>query len=139
MAGLFLEILTPSKLAFSESIKSVIVPGTRGLFQVLFNHAPLLSTLEIGTVKVEVEDKEFKYFATSGGTIEVLDNKIRILTDALEAIEDIDLNRAQNALERAQKRLANKDTEKINISRAEAALARASNRIKAVEKYSVKN
>ena len=137
MAGLSLEILTPSKLAYSGNIKSVSVPGTNGSFQILFNHAPILSTLEIGTIKIEVEDKTFSYFAASGGTIEVLNNKIRVLTDALEAFEDIDLNRAKNALERAQKRLANKDSEKINVSRAEEALARASNRIKLVEKYSV--
>jgi F-type H+-transporting ATPase subunit epsilon len=137
MAGLFLEILTPSKLAYTGNVKSVSVPGTLGSFQILFNHAPIISTLDVGTIIVEVEDKSFKYFATSGGTIEVLNNKIRILTDALEAVEDIDLERAKNALDRAQNRLANKDSEKVNISRAEAALARASNRIKIVEKYSV--
>ena len=113
------------------------MPGARGSFQILFNHAPIISTLDIGTIKIEIEDKLIKYFATSGGTIEVLNNKIRILTDALEAVEDIDLDRAKNALDRAQNRLANKDSEKVNITRAEAALARASNRIKIVEKYSV--
>jgi F-type H+-transporting ATPase subunit epsilon len=136
MADLTLEILTPSKLAFTGDVKSVAVPGTLGSFQILYNHAPVISTLDIGTIKIETGDKSLLYFATSGGTIEVLNNKIRILTDALEAVEDIDLDRAKDALERAQNRIANKDTEKINLKRAEAALARAANRIKLVEKHS---
>jgi len=139
MADLTLEILTPSKLALTGDVKSVTVPGTVGSFQVLYNHAPIISTLDIGTIKIETGDKSFQYFATSGGTIEVLNNKIRILTDALEAVEDIDLDRAKNALERAKNRIANKDTEKINLKRAEAALARATNRIKITEKYSAVN
>ena len=135
MSGLSLEILTPAKLAYSGSVKAVTVPGTAGSFQVLFNHAPIISTLEIGAVKLELEDKSVLYFASGGGTIEVANNKVRILVDSLESVNDIDLQRAKRALERAQARLANKSNEAIDVARAETALARANNRIKFVEKY----
>ncbi len=135
MADLKLEIVTPSKPAYSGSVTAVTVPGTIGAFQILKNHAPLISTFETGAVKVELEDKTTLYFATSGGTIEVRDNNVRLLADSLEAVEDIDLERAKAALERARKRLENKHEERINVARAEAALSRAMNRIKLVEKY----
>ena len=135
MAEINLEILTPAKLAYSSNVNAVTVPGTIGSFQVLVNHAPLISTFEIGIIKIEVDDKKVEYFSTSGGTIEILNNKIRILADSIEAIDDIDIQRAKNALARAQERLAKKNIEKIDITRAESALARANNRINFFEKY----
>ncbi len=135
MSELSLEILTPDKLSYSSEVHAVTVPGTVGSFQILFNHAPLLSTFEIGVIKIEVSSDKTVYFATGGGTIEILDNKIKILADSLEAVSNIDVERAKRALTRAQNRLEKKHTEKIDASRAEAALARANNRIKIYEKY----
>ncbi len=135
MAELNLEILTPSKLAYSESVKAITIPGTIGSFQILFNHAPIISTFEIGVIKIEINDQKILYFSTSGGTVEVLNNKVRILADSIETIEEIDIQRAKNALSRAQERLAKKNIEKIDIARAESALARANNRINFYEKY----
>jgi len=134
MQAFNLEIITPAKLAFSESVKSVTVPGTLGEFQVLLNHAPLISTFEIGRIKVVKEDDSVLYYATGGGTIEVLNNKVLILADSIEPIEEIDLGRAKNALERARKRLS-EERASIDVARAEAALARAMNRIHLVEKH----
>ncbi len=134
MPAFNLEIITPAKLALSASVKSVTIPGTMGEFQVLINHAPLISIFEIGRIKVVKEDDSVLYYATGGGTAEVLNNKVLILADSIEPIEDIDLGRAKNALERAQTRLANQRAS-IDIARAEAALARAMNRIQLVEKY----
>ncbi|MCL5027903.1 MAG: ATP synthase F1 subunit epsilon [Bacteroidetes bacterium] len=135
MVGINLEILTPAKLAYSSNVKAVTVPGTIGSFQVLVNHAPLISTFEIGIIKVEVDDQKVEYFSTSGGTIEVLNNKIRILADSIETVNELDIQRAKNALARAQERLAKKSIEKIDVTRAESALARANNRINFYEKY----
>ena len=135
MADLFLEIVTPSKSSFSGNVISITIPGTIGSFQVLKNHAPIISTFEIGVIKVELLNKAPEYFATSGGTVEVLNNKIRVLADTVEPLADIDLNRAKLSLDRAKHRLENRNVEDINIVRAEAALARATNRIKLVEKY----
>ncbi|KAF0140875.1 MAG: F0F1 ATP synthase subunit epsilon [Stygiobacter sp.] len=129
MKELNLEIITPSKQAFSGKVKSLTVPGTAGSFQVLFNHAPLLSTFEIGKVKIEnLEGKETE-FATSGGTVEVTENKILILADSLETKEEINVERAKQAYDRAKERLANRGKD-IDAIRAEGALARAINRLK---------
>jgi F-type H+-transporting ATPase subunit epsilon len=133
MSELFLEIISPSRQVFSGEIKSITVPGTKGRFQVLKNHAPIISTFEIGMIKVDLIDKP-KYFATAGGTIEVLNNKILVLADSIEASDEIDLDRALKAKERAEKRLAEKNSD-IDIARAQAALARALNRIKIKEEY----
>jgi len=58
MADLQIEIITPSKITFSGEAKSITIPGTLGSFQVLFNHAPLISTFEIGLVKVNIKENK---------------------------------------------------------------------------------
>lgn len=134
MSELFLEIISPSRQVFSGEIKSITVPGTKGRFQVLKNHAPIISTFEIGMIRVDLKDKP-KYFATAGGTIEVLNNKVLVLADSIESVDEIDLDRALKAKERAEKRLSEKKPD-IDFERAQAALARALNRIKVKETYS---
>jgi F-type H+-transporting ATPase subunit epsilon len=134
MSELFLEIISPSRQVFSGEIKSITVPGTKGRFQVLKNHAPIISTFEIGMIRVDLKDKP-KYFATAGGTIEVLNNKVLVLADSIESSDEIDYDRALKAKERAEKRLAEKRPD-IDVERAQAALARALNRIKVRETYS---
>lgn len=133
MAVLNLEIVTPSKVTYSGEIESITVPGTMGSFQVLKNHAPLISTFEVGIIKIQ-EKVESKYFATGGGTIEVQDNKVLVLADSFEAPANIDLDRAKSAMDRAKDRLANR-TENIDVARAEAALQRAMNRVSVVDKH----
>jgi len=133
MSELFLEIISLSRQVFSGEIKSITVPGTKGRFQVLKNHAPIISTFEIGMIRVDLSGKQ-KHFATAGGTIEVLNNKILVLADSIESADEIDLERALKAKERAEKRLSDKKSD-IDIPRAQAALARALNRIKIKETY----
>lgn len=134
MSELNLEIVTPSKSAFKGEVKSITVPGTKGRFQVLKNHAPIISTLDIGMIKVDLPDGKENYYSTAGGTIEVLDNKVLVLADSIELVSEIDEERALAAKQRAEERLAEKNAE-INIARAEAALARANNRLQLKEKY----
>lgn len=135
MKEIKLEIVTPSKTAFSGAINSISVLGTSGAFQVLYNHAPILSSFEIGVIKISDSNNNELIFATSGGTIEVLENKILILAESLERPKEIDINRAEKAKDRAKERLASKGKE-IDQSRAEAALQRAINRIKVSKNYS---
>jgi F-type H+-transporting ATPase subunit epsilon len=132
--ALYLEIITPAKSIYKGNIESVTIPGVKGSFQVLKNHAPLISVFEIGLVKVKVDGKTTKYFATGGGTVEVLNNNVLVLADSLEAIEEIDVERARGAKERAMERLTQK-TGDTDIERARVALARAVNRLNLVEKY----
>ncbi len=134
MAALTLEIITPNRIQFNGEIQSVTVPGTDGSFQVLKNHAPLMSTFEIGEVKVVLPDGKETSYATGGGTVEVLDNHVLVLADSLEEINDIDVERARSAKERAENRLTQK-TDTTDVERAENALKRAINRLRLVEKY----
>ena len=134
MSEINLEIITPEKVIYKDTIDSITVPGTQGGFQVLKDHAPLISTLEIGIITVK-KNGSTNYYTTGGGTIEVLNNKVLILADSVELIEKIDIDRAELAKKRAEERLAKKREEKIDIIRAEAALERAINRLKATEKY----
>mgnify|MGYP003513972605 FL=1 len=134
MTELYLEIVTPSKSAFSGDIKSITVPGTKGRFQVLKNHAPIISTLDIGMIKVDLPGGKENYYSTAGGTIEVLDNKVLVLADSIELVSEIDEERALNAKQRAEQRLAEKNSE-LNLARAHGALARAINRLSVKEKY----
>jgi F-type H+-transporting ATPase subunit epsilon len=131
---LYLEIITPAKIVFKGNIESVTIPGVEGSFQVLKNHAPLISVFEIGLVKIKADANTTKYFATGGGTVEVLNNNVLVLADSLEAVEEIDIERARRARDRAEERLANK-TDDTNLDRARGALARAINRLTLVEKY----
>ena len=128
MKAFTLEIVTPSKLAFNAEIVSVTVPGTLGEFQVLFNHAPIVSNFEVGKLKIHTPDNEIVYFATGGGVIEVLKNKVVILAQSLERSNEIDAERAQQAVDRAKQRLEQRD--QVNVARAEAALTRGLNRLK---------
>lgn len=129
------DIVTPSKTAFEGKLQSIIIPGTEGSFQVLFNHAPLISSFEIGQIKIEDEKGEKKVFATSGGTVEVLNNKVIVLAETFESPQEIDIERAKSAMERAKKRKLHQTNENnIDIFRAELALRRAMNRLKLVNK-----
>jgi F-type H+-transporting ATPase subunit epsilon len=123
-----LEIVTPSKLAFNAEVVSVTVPGTLGEFQVLYNHAPIVSNLEVGKIKIQTKDGETLHFAISGGVIEVLANKAVLLATSLERSDEIDKERAEQAIERARQRLEKR--EQIDVARAEAALTRGLNRLK---------
>jgi F-type H+-transporting ATPase subunit epsilon len=76
---MFLEIVTPEKTLYSNDVKYVKVPGTKGQFGILNNHAPLISTLEKGQIKIEENDGAEKYFEINGGVVEILNNNIIIL------------------------------------------------------------
>ncbi len=134
MAELNLEIITPEKPIFKDQIESVTIPGTLGSFQVLKDHAPLISSFEIGIIKVKSASSETLY-TTSGGTVEVNHNQVLILADCIEKISAIDQNRAEQAKQRAEERLRKKSEEDIDEARARAALNRALNRLNAVKKY----
>ena len=134
MAELNLEIITPDKPIFNEVIESVTIPGTMGNFQILKNHAPLISTFDVGVVNVKSGSK-LSYFSTSGGTVEVNNNKVLVLADSIEPIDQIDLDRAEKAKERAEERLKRKHEKDMDEERAVIALKRAINRINVKEKY----
>ena len=134
MAEINLEIITPEKIIYKDSVDSITVPGTKGMFQVLKDHAPLMSTIEIGVITLKKNDVN-TYLTTAGGTIEVLNNNVLILADSVEVIDDIDIDRAESAKTRADDNLKRNKEKEIDVVRAERALKRAINRINAREKY----
>ena len=123
-----LDIVTPSKTAFSGEVQSFSAPGVAGGFQVLFNHAPLLSSITVGQVKIVDRGGSESRYATSGGFVEVNDNQVILLAETAERSDEIDVQRAEKAKERAVERLQQK--ERIDEERARVALARALNRLK---------
>ena len=125
------EVLTPAKQVFKGEVVSITIPGTLGGFQVLYNHAPLISSFEIGKVKIQEQSGSAPIiFATGGGKVEVLKNKVLLLAESFERRDEIDKDRALKAKERAEKRLSEKGNKEIDFSRAEVALKRAINRLK---------
>lgn len=126
-----LEIVTPEKKVFTGDVSFVVVPGELGELGILPNHAPLVSGLKIGIVRVQQEGKPFKV-AISGGFVEVRNNKVTILADTAEREDEIDRERAEAARERAEKRLSEKAAD-LDLKRAELALQRALNRLKALQ------
>ena len=134
MARILLEIVTPSRLVVSEEVDLVTAPGAAGEFGVMANHAPMVAAIKIGELRYRVGDRQ-EFLAVSGGFCEVSNNKITFLCEAAEKAEEIDVERALKAKERAERRLqeAAAKAEKIDIARAQAALARALVRLKVVE------
>jgi F-type H+-transporting ATPase subunit epsilon len=124
-----LEIVTPQKVVFNGSVVSFTAPGTVGSFQVLHNHAPLLSSIGIGQIKVVDDRGQEARYATSGGFVEVRENHVVTIAETAERADEIDVDRAKTALGRATLRLEGKKSD-IDLVRARAAMARAANRLK---------
>ena len=78
---MYLEIITPEKKLFSGEVKLVQVPGSKGSFEILNNHAPIISTLDEGSIKIENDEGRKTYFEIEGGVIEAKFNKIIILAE----------------------------------------------------------
>jgi F-type H+-transporting ATPase subunit epsilon len=128
-----LTIVTPEKIFYEDEVTSLIAPGSEGYLGVLTDHAPLITGLVPGKLTVKDENNQEVHFAISGGFMEVFKNQVTILADSVEFIQDIDIERAQKALERARQRLRSKEKD-IDIPRAVAAVKRAENRIYLYEK-----
>ena len=128
MATILLEVATPDKgEVFSKEINMLIVRSICGELGILPKHARLLTELNPHAMRIKESGGETQLFV-SGGFMEVTPEKITILADAAENPDDIDVDRAKAAYERASERLNKKDAE-IDINRAEAALARAKARL----------
>jgi len=128
-----LEIVTPEKQLFSDSVERVTVPSNVGYLGILPGHAPLLGELGIGEITCLKEGREEVIFC-SWGFVEVLPDRVVILAQAAEAASDIDLNRAEQAKHRAEKRLASKDPG-IDYVRAELSLLKSISRLDAARRY----
>ena len=130
-----LEVVTPKGAIVSEEVDIITAPGFAGEFGVLANHAPFLSAIKIGTLRYKKGGTE-EELMVSGGFCEVSNNKITFLVESAERGHEIDVDRALQAKERAEKRLlqAREQQEKIDRTRAEAAMQRALARLKIAQR-----
>lgn len=129
------EIVTQDKSLYEGPADIVVVPGTEGEMGILPDHTPLLTTLDLGVVRVRNKDGE-EIFTIAGGVMEVRPELVTILADVGENVEEIDLERAMAAKERAERVLEEgppPDTEEY--LRMEAALRRSNLRIQAARRY----
>ena len=125
---LFLEVVTPQKLIVSEEVEIVMAPGSEGEFGALKGHTTFLTSLKIGTLRYKDANGKERFLFINGGFTEVLPDKVTILAESAERRSDIDVERANQAKERAEKRLAAKAAD-IDLVRAEIALMRATHRL----------
>jgi len=122
------EIVTPYRVVVSGEYERFFAPSVEGYFEVLANHTPLLTTLDIGKVKL-TRGGTREFFAVSGGFVEVYNNKVTVLAETAEAAEEVNVQRAQTSKERASRRLAHPDDPGTDIERARLSLRRALNRL----------
>jgi F-type H+-transporting ATPase subunit epsilon len=132
---LTVDIVVPDRHVFQGTAEIVRAPGVEGSFEVLKDHAPMIAAFGVGMLTVKTDDAhrfadmfdDRIIFATSGGFLEVLDNRVTVIAETAEPASEIDVERARNAEERALRRLGEGE-ETVDKSRAEEALERARNR-----------
>ncbi|MFL7812876.1 MAG: F0F1 ATP synthase subunit epsilon [Anaerolineales bacterium] len=129
------EIVSQDRMVFQGDADIVILPGAMGEMGILPGHAPLLSSLKLGVIRVKHGSKE-DVFTVTGGFVEVQPDIVTVMADAAENVEEIDVERAKKAMQRAEKLLEEyKDTDAENYLRIQAALRRSDLRLKTVDQY----
>lgn len=129
------EIVSQDRMVFQGDVDIVVLPGTDGEMGILPHHAPLLTTLRYGYIKVRVKDQE-EVFTVAGGVAEVQPNIVTVLADAAENVAEIDIERAESARIRAEEALKTVHVDEIDRYLAlEAALRRSNLRLDAVKRY----
>ena len=129
------EIVSQDRQVFSGEVDIVIVPGTAGEMGILPHHAPLLSTLKYGVVRVRFQGKE-DIFTVAGGFVEVLPECVTVMADAAENVAEIDIARAEAARKRAEEQmLKGPRPDSDSYLAIEAALRRSNLRLDAVRRF----
>ncbi|MEK7448232.1 MAG: ATP synthase F1 subunit epsilon [Planctomycetota bacterium] len=128
-----LEIITPEQSIFKGEVVSVIVPAYEGYLGVLAGHAPFVCSLTAGEIITRGEGSN-RCWSVGGGLMEVVSGQVTILSESAERSEQIDVNRAEQARQRALKRIYHPEPD-INLPRAMNSLLRAENRIRFSTKH----
>ena len=123
MATFRLEIVTAESEVFSGDVEMLVAPGREGQLGILPNHAPLLTQLAPGEIDIRANGEEIS-MAVGGGFLEVLANKVVILADTAERADEIDLDRAEAAMKRAEERVASRGAD-VDMERALQTVARS--------------
>ena len=128
-----LEIVTPEKLAFEGEVDSVVLPGSEGELGVLPHHAPLVSTLGAGELRLRTGGQE-ESFAIVGGFLQVLPDRVVVMAETADMASDIDLEKAQEARRNAEQMLESGRVEGADLAAARASLQAALIRIRVAER-----
>ena len=127
-----LTVVTPEKAVVHEQVDELEIPGAEGYFGVLPGHAPLFSELKVGELGYR-KGTTWSFLSVAWGFVEVLPNQVRVLAETAERAQEIDLDRATRAKERAEQRIA-KGGDEIDYRRALVAIERALIRIQVARK-----
>lgn len=128
-------LLTPEGAVFDDVAYMVIAPSVQGEVGILPRHAPFIAQLQTGNVRItRVDDDTVQIFATSGGFVSVEEDRVLILVEQAEAAGEIDLERAQAALARAEQALADAGDDEVARVAAESARRRAENRLRVADR-----
>jgi len=124
-----LDIVTPERIVWSGDVDQATLPTRQGEITVLARHVPIVSILEPGEIMIR-RDKETVFMAVAGGFVQVTERQTTILADAAERAEEIDLERAERARERARQLMARKTGDKVRDAEIISAFQRSLIRIK---------
>ena len=133
MSGLRINIVTAERMVYSDEVDMVIAPGIEGQLGILPHHAPLMTTLQAGELRVK-KGKEEVSLAISGGFLEIRPDEVIVLADAAERAGEIDVARAEEAKRRAEKKLAERHAPGADEAQVQVALERALARLAVAEK-----
>jgi len=129
------EIVSQDRMVYQGDVDIVVLPGVDGEMGILPNHAPLLSTLKFGILRVRYQGEE-QIFSVAGGVVEVQPDLITVMADVAENVEEIDVARAEAARKRAEEMLKEGPPPDTDTYLAmEAALRRSNLRLEAVRRY----
>ena len=130
---LLLEIVTPEKLAYSDTVDAVVLPGSEGELGVLPHHAPLVSMLGVGELRIR-KGGETEIFAIAGGFLQVRPDKVVVMAETADMASEIDLEKAHEARREAERALESGFHEGADLSLARASLQQALLRIRLAER-----
>ena len=133
MSPIRCEVVTAERMVFSDDVDMVLAPGTEGQLGILPDHAPLITTLDVGELIIRRQGEEDIHVAVGGGFMEVHSDGVTILADTAERAEEIDVERAEAARQRAET-LLQQEVDEEGIAQAIAALRRSSIRLKVARK-----
>src|SRR6185503_21150415 len=131
---LLLEIVTPERQVFNDQVDSVVCPGVEGELGVLPHHAPLLTTLGVGELRIRRGGQE-EFFAIAGGFLQVRPDKVVVMAETADMASDIDIEKAQEARREAERALEGAaPTDTVDLAAARAQLQQALLRIRVAER-----
>ena len=128
-----LEIVTPERLAYQDEVDAVVLPGAEGELGVLPHHAPLVSTLGFGELRIRKGGAE-ESFAIVGGFVQVRPDKVVVMAETADLASEIDLEKAQEARREAERALESGYQEGADLAAPRAALQQALLRIRVAER-----